>query len=87
MSDLTKNVNLSAGQCRAARALLELSQQQLAEAAQVSLGAVRDFETGTRQPRRATLGAIRQALETAGIEFIAPNGGGEGVRRREAKNK
>lgn len=39
-----------------------------------------DFETGTRQPRRATLAALRGALEAAGVVFIPVNGGGEGVR-------
>ena len=35
----------------------------------------------TLYPR--TLAAIRTALETAGVEFIAENGGGTGVRLRK----
>lgn len=31
-------------------------------------------------PRQSTLAAIRDALEAAGVEFIAENGGGAGVR-------
>lgn len=84
MANLPKSEDITPGQCRAARGLLDISQTQLAEAAEVSLSAVRDFETGQRQPRRATLAALRRALEEAGVEFIAANGGGEGVRRRGA---
>ena len=34
--------------------------------------------------RPATVAAIRAALEAAGVEFIAENGGGAGVRLRKA---
>jgi hypothetical protein len=33
------------------------------------------------------LSAIRTALEKAGVEFIAEDGGGPGVRLRKAKRK
>ena len=42
-----------------------------------------DFETGTRAPHHRTLSAIRAALESAGVIFIAENGGGPGVRLRK----
>lgn len=77
-----KKSDFNPGQCRAARGLLGISRRELAEAAGVSLSALRDFETGTRQPRPATLKVIRDTLEAAGILFIPVNGGGEGVRRR-----
>lgn len=35
--------------------------------------------------RPGTLVAIRAALEAAGVEFIAENGGGAGVRLRERR--
>ena len=35
------------------------------------------------EPREVTLGALRAALEAAGVEFIAENGGGAGVRLRK----
>lgn len=60
-----------------------ISQRELAELAGVSLGAIRDFETGTRVPRKATMAVIRRALEDAGVIFIPKNGGGQGVRLRE----
>nr|WP_245615436.1 hypothetical protein [Roseomonas aerilata] len=41
------------------------------------------IEAGNGCPRTPSLAAIRAALETAGIEFMAENGGGEGVRLRK----
>ena len=57
-------------QIRAARALLEWTQPQLAEAAGVSPSTLRDFESGKRIPIANNLSAIRTALETAGIAFL-----------------
>lgn len=76
--------HITPGQCRAARGLLNISQRQLADAAEVSLSAIQDFETEARKPRAATLKAIEDALENAGVEFIPVNGGGAGVRHRSA---
>lgn len=70
-------------QCRAARALVDLDQNQLAASASVSRGVIIDFEKGKRTPGTNNLKAIRQALEEAGVDFIEPNGGGPGVRLRE----
>lgn len=70
-------------QSRAARGLLDLSQQQLADAAGVGLSTVRDFEKGRRTPIAANLQAIRTALESAGVLLIAENGEGAGVRLRK----
>jgi transcriptional regulator with XRE-family HTH domain len=73
---------LTAPQCRAARALLDWTQAELAAAAAVSPGTVRGFEAGRHVLHRATAAAIRQALEAVGIVFIeAGPEGGEGVRR------
>ena len=71
---------ISPPQSRAARALLNWSQPRLAEASRVSVSTIRDFETGNRSPIANNLAAIRAALESAGVEFIAENGGGAGVR-------
>ncbi len=71
-------------QCRAARGLLGWSQQELAEKAGVGVVTVRQLEIGVQKPRRATLEVVRRALETAGVEFIEANGGGEGVRLRKS---
>jgi transcriptional regulator with XRE-family HTH domain len=73
---------ITPAQCRAARALLDWSQQQLATAARVGVVTVRQFEGGGAQPRRATLDVVQRALEAAGIEFIPETGGGAGVRMK-----
>jgi DNA-binding transcriptional regulator YiaG len=74
---------ISSAQCRAARGLLDWSQQELAERARVGVVTVRQLEAGTHQPRRATLEVVRRCLESGGVEFIDENGGGVGVRLRE----
>jgi DNA-binding XRE family transcriptional regulator len=74
---------MTRGQCRAARALLEWTQDQLAETASVSKKTLADFEAGKRTPYDRTLADIRRALEEAGIQFIPENGGGAGVRFRD----
>ncbi|AWN43575.1 helix-turn-helix domain-containing protein [Methylobacterium durans] len=74
---------ISTGQCRAARALLDWSREDLAREGKVSRAAIADFETNKRQVRERTTDDLREALETAGIDFIPQNGGGPGVRHRE----
>ena len=77
---------LVAAQCRAARGLLNWSQDTLAEASKVGISTVGDFERERRTPCNHLLRDIRSALESAGIEFIAGNGGGpegSGVRLRK----
>ncbi|SFU23042.1 helix-turn-helix transcriptional regulator [Mesorhizobium sp. YR577] len=72
-------------QCRAGRALIEWSQEQLATAASVSLSTVRDFEKGRHTPIANNFTAIRAALEAAGVTFL-DNGSvatGPGVSLRD----
>ncbi len=76
-------MQLTPAQCRAARALLDLSQKQLAGASQVGLRTIVNFENGTTTPTTNNLAAIHRALEAAGVIFIAPNGEGPGVRLRK----
>lgn len=73
---------ISAAQCRAARALLEWSQDQLAENARVARPTIADFERSTRFPMRNNLLSIIAAFEAAGVGFISNNGAGAGVRFR-----
>lgn len=73
-------------QIRAARALLRLEQQELADAAGVSLETVKRLE-GIRGPvsaSAATVEKITSALGAAGAVFIPENGGGAGVRLQKA---
>lgn len=71
---------MTPSQCRAARALLLISQTELAEAAGLSLSTVVDFERVRRPVSDKANGRIRTALVDRGITFIDRNGGGRGVR-------
>ena len=73
-------------QCKAARALLNLTQPQLAEAAGVSNGTIVSFEKGNRETSLGSVTLIRLALERGGIVFIPENGGGLGVRLRDRRD-
>jgi transcriptional regulator with XRE-family HTH domain len=71
---------MTPSQSRAARALLEWSQEELAKAAHLGLSTIRDFEKGRRTPSHNNLLGMRTALEAAGVLFIPENGAGVGVR-------
>jgi transcriptional regulator with XRE-family HTH domain len=68
---------------RAARSLIGWTREQLAEAAGATTRNLARIEAGETKPFPRTLAAIRSALEAAGVEFIAENGGGAGVRLRK----
>jgi transcriptional regulator with XRE-family HTH domain len=57
-------------QIRAARSLVNWSQQQLADAAEVAISSVRDIEGERRAGEVGTVSNVRLALESAGVEFI-----------------
>jgi len=71
---------LTASQCRAGRALIEWTQQQLSQSASIDIQTVADFERRFRAIDETTRRRLRAALEAAGVVFIAENGGGAGVR-------
>jgi len=78
-------LKVSIRQIKAARALIGWSQEQLASAAGISLPTIKRLEAaeGWLAGRETTGQKIRAALEKAGIDFIAENGGGPGVRLRK----
>jgi transcriptional regulator with XRE-family HTH domain len=76
---------ITASQCRAARGLLDWTQQELADAARVGVATIRVFEGEGAETRYATLAVVRRTFELAGIEFIEENGTGEGVRFRKPR--
>jgi transcriptional regulator with XRE-family HTH domain len=61
-------------QIRAARALLDWSQSDLAEYAGLSQTGIARIENGTNQPNTSTLEKIKAAFENANIEFLGTNG-------------
>ena len=72
---------ITGSQVRMARAALKIGVRDVAKAAKVSPATVTRVEAD--QPANAsTVAAIQAALEAAGVEFIAENGGGAGVRLR-----
>ena len=79
---------ISIEQIRAARGLLGWSQTRLAEAAERSLPTIKRLERDDGEGPSVSddvRDAVQRALEKAGIEFIAENGGGAGVRMKKRK--
>jgi hypothetical protein len=73
---------LTSAQIRAARALLRWSAEDLARETVLSVATIRRAELADDVTSMTTANgmAVRDALETAGVEFIDENGGGPGVR-------
>jgi DNA-binding XRE family transcriptional regulator len=67
-------MEISPGQCRAARALLNWTQEMLANKVGVALKTVRDFENERRKLLNIIRSSIKQAFEQAGIEFFEDDG-------------
>lgn len=61
-------------QIRAARALLEWSQADLARATGMAVSSIKAIESCASTPRRETLEAIAAAFEAGGIDFCPPSG-------------
>jgi transcriptional regulator with XRE-family HTH domain len=77
---------MTPAESRAARVLLGLSQEQLADMADLSLSTIQEFELG-RPVHGCLVATVRVALEAAGVEFPAENGEGPGVGLRETGEK
>jgi transcriptional regulator with XRE-family HTH domain len=71
-----------AAQCRAGRALLDMTVKELASRAKVAPDTIVRFEGGEAL-RERTVDAIREALARAGVAFT--NGEEPGVKLRKAK--
>ena len=78
-------LKVSIRQIKAARALLDWSQEDLASSAGISIPTIKRLEAqdGLLGGRSETGNKIRVALEQGGVEFIDENGGGAGVRLRK----
>jgi len=75
---------MTPAQSRMARAALQLGVRDVAALASVSPNTIARLERGDDLYPR-TVSAIRAALEAAGVEFIAENGGGPGVRLKAGR--
>lgn len=73
-------------QVRAARALLDWSQDQLATAGGIAVSSVRDVEGGKRAAEAQTVSSIRRAFENEGIVFL-PGSETEGFGVRTAGSR
>ena len=81
---------LNVAQLRAARALLGWRQEQIAQAAKISVATIRRMESqeGPLMGYVSTLLKIQGAFEQAGIQFIDEDEmGGFGVRMAKKKKK
>jgi transcriptional regulator with XRE-family HTH domain len=78
---------IDAAQIRAARALLNMGQTDLARIASVHVATIRRLEAATEVRGAAeSIWKIQKALEAAGIEFISEEAGrGPGVRLKHAR--
>ena len=65
-----------------ARAALDWTARDLAKASNVGVNTINRLERGA-DALTSTVQRLRTALEAAGVEFIAENGGGPGVRLRK----
>jgi transcriptional regulator with XRE-family HTH domain len=84
---MTSPTALTASQCRAARALIEWSQQQLSQSASIDLQTIADFEKRFRAADETTRRRLRATLEAAGVTFISENGGGAGARLKFSREE
>ena len=70
-----------------ARAALNWTVRDLAEAAELHRNTITNIETGKYAGDQETLARIVTVLKRAGVEFIDENGGGPGVRLRKRQQK
>lgn len=79
---------ISATQIKAARLFLGWEQRDLAVRAGLSLPTIQRMEKlGVGRSTAENAERVQKAMESAGIEFIPENGGGEGVRFRQRKGQ
>jgi transcriptional regulator with XRE-family HTH domain len=74
---------VTSAQVRMARAALDWTVRDLAEATGLHRNTVTNLEIGRYAGDPETIAIIEQVFSKAGIEFIDENGGGAGVRLRK----
>jgi len=86
VAQMQQSAMITAGQIRAARALIGWTQVDLAKASGVSEISIKNIERGATDPRASTLEAFQRAFEKVGVVFLEPGDvrdGGEGVRLKK----
>ncbi|HWK15624.1 MAG TPA: XRE family transcriptional regulator [Rhizobiaceae bacterium] len=78
---------ITGSQCRAARALTELTRDRLASLSGVESAVIEAFERRIELPDDAAIEMLQVTLERAGALFIAENGGGIGVRLKFTRSE
>ena len=68
--DSSLPVTMQPEQCRAARAWLGWTQEELARKSAVGLSTIKDFEMAKRQPLAAIRMQLQRTFEEAGVEFL-----------------
>ncbi|MBX9911454.1 MAG: helix-turn-helix domain-containing protein [Beijerinckiaceae bacterium] len=82
---MSESNQISGRQIAAARALIGMSQAELATQSSISVPTLRRMEAsvGAVSGLANNVSAVRSALEAAGAIFVAENGEGPGVRLRK----
>lgn len=78
---------MTSAQLRMARAALNWTVRDLAEATGLHRNTITNIEVGRYAGDQKSLEKIEAVLRKAGIEFINENGGGPGVRLRKRQGK
>jgi transcriptional regulator with XRE-family HTH domain len=78
---------VTSAQLRMARAALNWTVRDLAEATGLHRNTITNIEVGRYAGDQKSLEKIEAVLRKAGIEFINENGGGPGVRLRKRQGK
>lgn len=78
---------ITASQCRAARALTDVSRGILAEASGIAEGDIRDFEDKLSEPDETVIVALERALESLGAMFLPEDNYGIGVRLKFTRSE
>lgn len=78
---------MTGSQCRAARALVEISRQLLATLSGVDEDTIARFERKLQTPVEEAIGALQTALEAAGAIFIPEGERGLGVQLKFTRSE
>jgi transcriptional regulator with XRE-family HTH domain len=80
-------MTVTSAQVRMARAALNWTVRDLAQATGLHRNTITNIETARYAGDSETLATIAAVLKRAGVEFIDENGGGPGVRLRKRHQK